>query len=121
MAKQISVKIISPVGQVDIKLENLSGKAEPRKVNGKEIEMKADGSPKIVYKNGQGDSLAFARKWQDKVIRECSNVYVDDKDRMHTTAELVPYYMALDGEQIPAQKFGKSDVFEIKSFDEKIC
>ena len=116
MGRQVGVKLISPVGQVDVKLENLSGKAEPRKVNGKEIEMKADGSPKMMYKNSHGEILTFAREWNGQVVQGTTNCYVNDKGVPHTAAETTPHYIALDGEHIPAQKFGKDDVFEIKNW-----
>jgi hypothetical protein len=120
-----SIKVLCDVATFDAKLETLSGKGEPRKVNGKPIVMKTDGSPKIVRKNLAGDTLRFTRydKATGKVLTdsngksiEAGNCYVDSKDNIVPNAEIVPFYEAEDGEHIQAVKNTKTEVFEVKKW-----
>jgi hypothetical protein len=124
MAGEKNVKIVSSVGSFDAKIETLSGKAEPRKVNGKEIVMKTDGSPKIINKNLKGEFLVFARydKATNKPVVDANgqkldmgNCYVDPQGQI--AQDIVPYYETIDGEFIPATKNDKTEVFEIVKWE----
>ena len=112
-----NVKVVWKEGTCDVKLENLSGKGEPRKVNGKEIVMKSDGSPKITYKNPSGDELAFCRVDQNGTViaGSLSNGYANSKGEL--AQDKVPYYETIDGEHIEAVKNEKSEVFEVSKFE----
>ena len=113
MARKL--KLITPIGQVDIVIENLSGKAEPRKVNGKDIEMKPDGSPKIIYRNVNGDLLSFCRVLNGEPIKESlNNGYTNEQGELFTNSEALPYFVSIDGEEIEAPKNEATEVFEIK-------
>lgn len=122
MAGEKNLTITSQVGTFQAKVENLSGKAEPRKVNGKMLDMKPDGSPKITYKNSKGDVLRFCRVKDGKPLvnangenEALSNGYVDTKGNL--CVDKIPYYMTIDGEEIQATKNEKSDVMEIVKFE----
>lgn len=122
MAGEKNLTITSQVGTFQAKIENLSGKAEPRKVNGKMLDMKSDGSPKIIYKNSKGDELKFCRVKDGKPLvnangetEALSNGYIDSNGNLFT--DKIPYYITIDGEQIQATKNEKSDVFEIVKFE----
>ena len=113
-----NIKIVWPEGTFDIKLENLSGKAEPRKVNGKPICMKTDGSPEIVRKSPAGKVVEFARRAPNgDILTETMNCYVDDEGNAFSPAEVLNYYKTEDGELIEATKNDKTDVFEITKFE----
>ena len=122
MAGEKNVKISWQDGTFDVKLENLSGKAEPCKVNGKELEMKTDGSPVIVRKNTKGDELKFVRVKNGVPMvnangesEPLSNGYADSKGVL--CQDIVPYYKTIDGDTIPAMKNEKTEVFEISKFE----
>ena len=122
MAGEKNVTIVSQVGTFQAKVENLSGKAEPRKVNGKVLDMKPDGSPKIVYKNAKGEDLRFCRVKDGKPLvtatgenETLSNGYVDPQGNLAQDKQA--YYITIDGETLPATKNEKSDVFEIVKFE----
>lgn len=112
------VKIVYQGGTFDIKLENLSGKAEPRKVNGKPIEMKRDGTPKIVRRTPEGKTAEFARQAPDgTILTEVSNIYIDENKNPYEDAQLTKYYVTEDGEEIEATKNEKTEVFEITKYE----
>jgi hypothetical protein len=112
------LKIVWPEGSFDIKLENLSGKAEPRKVNGKPICMKTDGSPEIVRKAPNGKMVEFARRAPDgSILTETMNCYVDDTGTAYAPNEVLNYYKTEDGDLIEATKNEKTEVFEVSKFE----
>ena len=121
MAGTKNMKITSSVGTFDAKLENLCGKAEPRKVNGQEIVMKTDGSPKIIHKDFTGKEVTFCRLMNGKPLTDAngkvvplSNGYVDEAGNPVT--ETVPHYLTADGKHIQAVKNDKTEVFEVKKW-----
>lgn len=106
----------------EVKLENLSGKAEPRQVmvNGepKDIVMKSDGSPKIIRRSPEGKDVEFARMAEGgDIISEVSNVYIDEDKEPYTEGDLSHYYLTVEGNEIPATKNEKVDAFELTSFE----
>lgn len=116
MAGEKTLKILSDIATADIKLSNLSGKTN-RKVNGKEIEMKQDGSPQIVLKTAQGKECKFVRLSKGAVVEEVTNGYQDEDGNTYNKADLVPHYVTVDGEHIPASVNEKTEVFEIKTWE----
>jgi hypothetical protein len=122
MAADKNVKIVCSEGSFDAKVESLSGKAEPRKVNGKEVLMKDDGAPQVFYKNTKGEPLHFARVKDGKPMvnangenEALSNGYVNDKGEL--CPDTIPYYQTIDGEFISATKNEKTEIFEITKFE----
>lgn len=122
MSKDTGLKVVSSIGSFDAKIENLSGKAEPRKINGKEIEMKPDGTPKVYYKNTKGDDLSFCRVRNGQPLvdsngasEKLSNGYVDPSGSL--VHDVLPYFKTYDGDLIPAVKNEKTDVFEVKKWE----
>lgn len=112
------LKIVYDEGTFDIKLENLSGKAEPRKVNGKEIQMKRDGSPVIIRKTNTGKKCEFTRvDTNGTLIGEVSNAYLDEDGQIHQEGGLMKYYVAEDGEEMEATKNEKTEVFQISKYE----
>ena len=116
------LKIVCDICTFDSKTESLSGKAEPRKVNGKEIEMKTDGSPVIHRKNSKGNDLVFCKVKNGQPLLDASgkkeelgNGYMDSNNQLAT--DVVPYYKALNGDTIPATKNEKTEVFEITKWE----
>jgi len=117
-----NLKITCQIGTFDVKVENLSGKAEPRKINGKVLEMKEDGTPVIVRKNSKGEELTFCRVKDGKPMvnaqgekETLANGYVDSKGTL--CADVVPYYKTTDGDTILATTNIKTEVFEIVKFE----
>lgn len=115
-----NIKIVTKLGSFDVKLENLSGKAEPRIVDGKEIEMKPDGTPKIYYRDSKGNPLSFCRVLEGKPIPSTSNGYVNEATG-ELTQDKLPYYKTIDEEFIPAIKNQKTDVFEVTKWEDVSC
>ena len=120
------MKIVWEDNSFDTKLVNLSGKGDLRKVrtkNGavKEIEMKNDGSPKLVRTSQQGNPVEFARRVDitGQIIRSgtVSNVYVDAENIVHEDSNTMVFFLATDGELIPAHKNSKTDNMVITSFE----
>ena len=117
-----NVKVVSDVATFDVKYVNLSGKGEPRKVNGKPILMK-DGRADVVRKNSKGVGLAFFNtKDGNAVMTNGRGYYTFDEDALgmktpKDRADLIcEFYQAEDGELIPCKKYQKTEVFEIKQF-----
>lgn len=107
---------MSEVATADIKVINLSGKSN-RTVAGKEIEMKQDGSPKIVLKTQAGEETRFVRVKDGKILEDLSNGQADSKDNLYAKGDLIPYYQTIDGEQLQASVNEKTEVFDIKSWE----
>lgn len=117
-----NMKIVWEDNSFDAKLENLAGKAEPRRVRTKEgevkeIEMKSDGSPKLV-RQVNDKAVSFARRDEKgQVLMSCSNVYVDEEGKAYDETETGVFFLATDGELIPARKNDKTDSFSLTSFE----
>ncbi len=89
------------------KLENLSGKGEPREIifkgEKKILEMKADGSPVIVRQiNGKPARMVRLDKSTGQVFGECSNMYMTEDGELAETSDVDCFYQAGE-ELIPAQ------------------
>lgn len=118
-----NIKVVCKDITFDAKLENLAGKGEPRKIKNtkgevKEIEMKPDGSPKLIRRTQDGKICEFARVNEEgNIVGQVANAYCTEDKEIHQEAELNVFYLASDGEEIPATKNDKTDVFELTSFE----
>lgn len=116
-AGEKNLKIVAEGIQADVKVINLKGKSDPRKVNGKPIKMK-EGSPVITYMTSTGDPVEFVRVKDGQVVENLSNAYREPKsDTLYQVSELIAHYETKDGELIPAEKNEKTDVYEITSWE----
>jgi len=120
-----NLKIVWEDNSFDTQLVNLSGKGDARKVRTKdgavkEIEMKNDGTPKLVRIAGD-KVVEFARRVDDTgqiiVSGSVSNVYIDEDKSAHDESELSVFFLATDGELIPANKNSKTDNMVITAFE----
>ena len=118
-----NVKVVSSVATFDTKYTNLSGKGEPRKVNGKYIQMK-DGRADVVRKNSKGEDLGFFNTNAGvPVLTNGRGYYTFDVDALgiktpKEKADVIQqFYQAEDGELIPCKLYQKTEIFEIKKFE----
>lgn len=124
MAGEKNIKIICDEATFDVKITNLEGKGEPRKVNGKIIKMKPDGSPEFIRKNEKGEVVGFFNtKDGQPVLTNGRGYYTYDEqaDGSKTPKDkagmVVCYYETEDGELIQAHNKQKTEVFEIQKFE----
>lgn len=125
----INVKVSWADNSFDAKLENLSGKGEARRIRSedgvvKTLEMKDDGSPKLIRRTPEGKLAEFTRLVagsdlppEERVVRGVENAYIDDDGKVYFEPELQTFLITDDGQEIPATKNEKTDVFEIVSFE----
>ena len=118
-----NVKVVSEIATFDVKYTNLSGKGEPRKVNGKFILMK-DGRADVMRQNSMGEPLGFFNTIDgNAVITNGRGYYTFNEDALGVKtpkdrADVInEFYQAEDGELIPCKKYQKTEVFEIKKFE----
>ena len=114
-----NVKIVSSIATCDVKYTNLSGKGEPRKVNGKYIQMK-DGRADVVRKNSKGELLKFFNEKDGNAVETNGRGYytADVNGIPIAKADVInQFYQAEDGELIPCKIYQKTEVFEIKKFE----
>ena len=113
-----NLKIASEFGNAEVKVDPIHG--EPRKVNGKAIKVKSDGSPVLKYKDPTGtDELVYQEidAATGQPIKGRTSVYVDPNGKEYAKDEVTAYYQTEDDELIPATKNVKTDVFEIKKWE----
>jgi len=113
-----NLKIVSEYATCDVKLDVIHG--EPRKVNGLEIVMKDDGSPKLTYKDPSGTEIvryAEVDAVTGQPIQGRTSVYMDKLGNVYQKAEIKAYYETVDGQFIEANKNEKTEVFEIKAYE----
>lgn len=114
-----NLKIVSDVATCDVKLDVIHGDA--RKVNGKEIEMKDDGSPKIIYKEPTGKDIIVYQEFDavtQQPIQGRTSAYVDPSGKAYQKSEALPFYKVADSDElIPATKNDKTEVFEVRTWD----
>lgn len=116
-----NMKIVTEFGTCDVKLERISGEA--RKVNGKPIEMKSDGSPKLKYKDPTGTNEVLYTEMDvhsGALISGRSSCYVDGvTGKQYQKNEIVPFYIVEDTQElIPAVKNEKTEVFEVRAWED---
>lgn len=123
MAGEKNIKVISKVAAFDAKYVNLSGKGEPRKINGEEIEMKSDGTPELVRQNSKGEPLAFFNTLNGQPVQTTGRGYFtyDESTGVKIAKNIADvvckYYKTLTGKLIPVVEQGKTEVFEIQKFE----
>lgn len=123
MAGEKNIKIMCDQFAFDVKIANLEGKGEPRKVNGKIIKMKPDGSPEFVRKNEKGEVVGFFNtKDGQPVLTNGRGYYTydeqgDSKIPKEKAGLVVCYYETEDGELIQAHDKQKTEVFEIQKWE----
>lgn len=126
MAGEKNLKVTCSEATFDVKLANLEGKGEPRKVGGKIIHMKPDGSPEYARQNEMGEPVAFFKEKDGKVCETNGQAYYTYDEVIDATAKdgvrKVPkvkaqavkcFYQAEDGTLIPAHNKQKTELFEI--------
>jgi hypothetical protein len=115
-----NLKIVSEFGSADVKIERIKGDA--RRVNGKEIEMKTDGSPKIVYKDPTATDLLEYAEFDDATgtrIQGRTAKYVDQKGTEYSKQEITPFFKVQESEElIQACKNEKTEVFEVRAYED---
>lgn len=111
------MKINSEYGSADVKVDLIHG--EPRKLNGKEIVMKSDGSPKLKYRDQQGNDLMWLEvdKVSGSVIKGKSVGYGGADGIILPKEQVVTLYELEDGTFVEAVKNEKTDVFEITKWE----
>ena len=124
MATGKNMKVMCDVATFDVKVANLQGKGEPRKVNGKVIKMKTDGSPELTRRNSQGDALGFFNTWQGYAVQTNGRGYYtfdenpDGTKTPKAKADMeVSFYETEDGEFIQGTKNHKTEVFEVVKWE----
>lgn len=114
-----NLKIVSDVATCDVKLDVIHGEA--RQVNGKQIEMKDDGSPKMTYKDPTGTDVVFYQEFDVATrlpIQGRNSMYVDQSGKAYNKAEVLPFYKVAESDElIPATKNEKTEVFEVRTWD----
>jgi hypothetical protein len=114
-----NLKIVSEVATCDVKLDVIHG--DPRKVNGKTIEMKNDGAPALVYKDPTGKEVVQYQEIDattQQPIQGRSSVYVDKAGNQYQKNEVLAFYKVAESDElIPAIKNDKTEVFEVKTWD----
>jgi len=114
MARATNLKIIATDAGVvcDVKMENLSGR-KPRTVAGVPIEIKADGSPKLKYKDHAGNELSFTNMLNGQPVMTDGRGYVDEHGQLQ---DPIPYMVLEDGTELVAEPRPKTEVYEIKGW-----
>ena len=114
-----NLKIVCDVATCDVKLDVIHG--EGRKVNGRAIIMKKDGSaPQIRYKDPTGNTPVQYQEVDattGAILQGRTSVYADASGNVFQKSEVKPYYETVDGDMIEASKNQKTEVFEIKAFE----
>jgi len=111
MARETKLKIMdTDMGVVcDVKMMNLSGR-KPRSVGGVPIEVKSDGSPKMKYKDSQGNELFFTNTHEGVPVMTSGRAYADVNGVIQ---DPIPYLQLEDGTEVVAEPRPKSEVFEV--------
>lgn len=120
----VNLKIVSDVASAEVKLDVIHG--DPRKVNGKEIVMKDDGSPKLTYKDPSGvEDVHYVEldAVTQQPLQGRTAVYMDKNGTVYQKSEAKAFYQVADssgeptGELIEATKNEKTEVFEVKAWE----